>query len=484
MRMDQNLIIRSVWVQNQIKKPSLGYSLILLAMVIVIISTGMLVLGASIQIMLFMALIAVIPFVMKLGYSYQTLEKHIFLSMLKALQSCMILLAVGILIGAWMASGTVPALIFYGIQTISPKFFLVTTLLFCSLVSLATGSSWATLGTAGIAMMGVGHSLGIPVGLTAGAIISGAYFGDKLSPLSDSTNLSATIVGTDLMTHIKHMLWTTTPAYFLTAIIFTVIGLNYGESSTNSADVAALTGYLSENFQLGFISILPIFVLVGLLISKKPAITSVFLGALAGAVVAFFYQGVSFSEILNVFYNGFYKESNVDMANTLLNRGGLLSMLPLVALFLFALGLGGLLQRSGVLETLILSITSRIKSRGLLVFVTILVSYFGLAIGGAFTFSAVMTGTLMKPLYEKFNLRPENLSRIIEDTATQSCSLVPWTASGIFTSAALGVSPIVYIPFCFLALITPIFTFIYGITGFTFTEKERNTTKKARLLEV
>jgi len=469
-------------MQSDSRKPSFFYSLFLLALVIAVISVGMLVFGAEIQIMLFMAILLVIPLVMRLGYSYQTLEKEIFDSMLKSLQSCMILLTVGVLIGSWMASGTVPALIYYGVQSISPQFFLVTTLLFCSLVSLATGSSWATLGTAGIAMMGVGHSLGIPVAMTAGAIISGAYFGDKLSPLSDSTNLSATVVGTDLMTHIKHMLWTTTPAYILTAIIFTIIGLNYGDTATNSSEVAALTGYLTENFKLGFLSILPAIVLIGLLVTKKPAITSVFIGALTGAAVAFFYQGVSFSEILNVFYNGYSVESNIEMVNTLLNRGGLTSMLPLVALFLFALGLGGLLQKSGVLETLIVSVTNKIKSKGMLVFVTVLVSYFTLAMGGAFSFSAVMTGTIMKPLYEKFNLSPENLSRIIEDTATQSTSLVPWTASGIFTAAALGVPTLVYLPFCFLAMITPIFTIIYGITGFTIKE-EKQKAGKVRVIE-
>ncbi|QCJ44422.1 Na+/H+ antiporter NhaC [Bacillus sp. S3] len=458
-------------MSTEIKKPSLAYSLFLLIMVISIIAIGMLVFQASIQIMLFITLLTIIPFVMKLGYSYQRLEMEIFTSMQKALQPSIILLAVGILIGSWIASGTVPALIYYGIQSISPKFFLVTTLLFCSIVSLATGSSWATLGTAGIAMMGVGQSLGIPVGVTAGAIISGAYFGDKLSPLSDSTNLSSVVVGADLMTHIKHMLWSTTPAYIITAIIFTIMGLKYGQHSANSGDVAALTGYLSENFHLGIIPFIPVAILFALLISKQPAITSIFIGALAGAVTAILYQGVAISDIFTIFYDGYSVESGIEEVNTLLQRGGLTSMLSLVALFLFALGVGGLLQKSGVLEVMIKALTSRIKSQGMLVFFTIITAYFTLAMGGAFSFLAVMTGTLMKPLYDKFNLSPENLSRIIEDTATQSCSLVPWTASGLFTAAALGVSPFIYVPFCFLAMLTPIFSLIFGITGFTMKEK-------------
>lgn len=460
-------------MQNDIKKPTLTYSILLLVMVIGIITVGMLVFAAEIQIMLFIALIAVIPFVLKLGYSYEKVEEQIFSSMKKALQPAMILLGVGILIGSWMASGTVPTIIYYGIQSISPQFFLVTTLLFCSVVSIATGSSWATLGTAGIAMMGVGHSLGIPVGMTAGAVISGAYFGDKISPLSDSTNLSAAVVGTDLMTHIKHMMWTTVPSYIITAIIFTVLGFRYGENAANSAEVSALTGYLSDHFHLGIIPLIPVVVLFGLLISKQPAVTSVFIGSIAGAVVAILYQGLSVPEVFTILYEGYYVESGIEIVNTLLQRGGLTSMLALLALFLFALGLGGLLHASGVLETILLSVTSRIKSKGMLVFVTILISYFTLGIGGAFYFSAVMTGTLMKPLFEKFNLKPENLSRIMEDCATQSCSLIPWTASGIFTAATLGVPPLVYIPFCFLAMTTPIFSLVYGITGFSMTEKIR-----------
>lgn len=459
-------------MQYDIKKPSIGYSIFILLMVVTIIAVGMIAFAASIQMMLFIAILTVIPFVLRLGYKYETVEEEIFASMKKALQPSMILLGVGVLIGSWIISGTVPTIIYYGIQSISPQFFLVTTLLFCSIVSLATGSSWATLGTAGIAMMGVGHSLGIPVGMTAGAVISGAYFGDKMSPLSDSTNLSAAVVGADLMDHIKHMLWTTVPAYIITAIIFTVMGFQYGNQVANSTEVSALTGYLAENFNLGLIPIIPVLILFGLLISKQPAITSIFIGSIAGAVVALLYQGANMNGILAVLYDGYVVESGIEVVNTLLQRGGLTSMLPLIALFLFALGLGGLLQKSGVLETIIVSVTSRIKSKGMLVFVTIIISYFTMGIGGAFSFGAVMTGTLMKPIYEKFNLKPENLSRIIEDSATQSCSLIPWTASGLFTAAALGVSPFVYIPFCFLAMITPIFSLIYGITGFTMAEND------------
>ncbi|WP_047980274.1 Na+/H+ antiporter NhaC [Ornithinibacillus contaminans] len=455
------------------KKPTLVYSISILTMVIAIIAIGTLAFGATIQLMMFLALLAIIPFVMRLGFTYKQVEKSVFSAMLPALQPSIILLTVGILIGSWISSGTVPTLIYYGIQSISPQFFLVTTLLFCSLVSLATGSSWATLGTAGIAMIGVGHSLGIPVAMTAGAIVAGSYFGDKLSPLSDTTNLAAAVVGTDLITHIKHMLWTTVPAYAITAIIFTIIGLNYGGGTVNSGEVNELTSYLANNFNLGIIPLLPVVILFVLLITKKPAITSIFIGALAGAVVAVVYQGVTINEVFSIFYDGYYVESTIESVNTLLQRGGFLSMLPLVALFLFALGLGGLLHKSGILESIILSVTARIKSRGMLVFVSMIASYISLGIGGSFSFAAVMTSTIMKPLYERFNLNPENLSRVLEDTATQSAPIIPWTASGLFTAATLGVSSsLVYLPFSFLAMLTPIVTLFYGITGIAMKEMD------------
>ncbi|MER2008391.1 MAG: Na+/H+ antiporter NhaC [Psychrobacillus sp.] len=460
-------------MEKTIKKPSLSYSLFILILMVAVISTGLILLEAPIQIMLFTAIVVLIPFVLRLGYSYEEIEKAMFASMLKALKPSLILMSVGILIGTWIASGTVPTLIYYGIQSISPQFFLVTTLLFCSVVSMATGSSWATLGTAGIAMIGVGQSLDVSLAMTAGAIVSGAYFGDKLSPLSDTTNLAAAVVGIDVFTHVKHMLWTTVPAYVLSAIIFTLIGLNTEVAAVNSAEVNSLTGYLATNFNLGIISIIPALFLFVLLITKQPAIISVFLGGVAGALIAIFYQGIDMTSILGVAYNGFFVESGIEAIDSLLQRGGLVSMLPMVAIFIFALGLGGLLNISGVLVTIIDSIIKMIKSRALLVFVTMIMSYFTLGLGGSFSFAGVMTGTFMKPLFDKFNLRPENLSRAMEDTATQGCALLPWTASGVFTATTLGVPTLTYLPFCFLAMLTPLFTFLYGLTGFSMKEEKK-----------
>jgi Na+:H+ antiporter, NhaC family len=457
---------------DKIRKPSFMYALIMLLSAIAIISVGILIFDAPIQILMFMSMLVLIPFMMRLGFTYKQVEKSMMRSMSKALQPGLILLTVGILIGAWIASGTVPTLIYFGIEAVSPQFFLVTTLIFCSLVSLATGTSWGTIGTAGIAMMGVGTSLGIPAAMTAGAIISGAYFGDKISPLSDSTNLAPTVTGGELFSHIKHMLWTTVPAYIMTALIFTVMGLQYNAGTAEEGSVTALTSYLAETFNLGLVPLLPIAVLVALLVLKKPAIPSIFIASSTGGLVAIVYQGVGFAETIGIFYNGYNVESGIEVVDSLLQRGGLTSMLGLIALFLFALGLGGMLAESKVLEALIASFADKIQHTGVLVFVTIIVSYVTLAIGGAIYFSTVMGGTLMKPIFDRLNLKPENLSRILEDTGTQGGALIPWTGSGIYTAGVLGVATLAYLPFCFLALLTPMVSLFYGITGLTMTKNE------------
>jgi NhaC family Na+:H+ antiporter len=470
---------------DSIRKPSFKYSLAMLFAVVAIISVGILVFDAPIQILMFIGMFALIPFMLGLGFTYKQIEASMFESMSKALQSGLILITVGMLIGTWIASGTVPTLIYYGIEIISPRFFLVSALFFTSVVALTTGTSWGAIGTAGIAMMGVGETLGVPAGITAGAIISGAYFGDKMSPLSDTTNLAPAITGGTLFGHIKHMLWTTVPSYVITAIIFTVIGLGYSASRVDAASVNMLMDYLSGTFNLGLIPLIPIVTLIGLMMIKKPALPSIFIAALAGGLIAILYQGFTLNETISVMYGGYQVEAGIATVDSLLQRGGLLSMLPLIALFLFALSLGGMLGESGVLETLIGSFSHRIKHTGSLVSVTVIVSYITLAIGGSIYFSTVMTGTLMKPIFDRMNLKPENLSRVLEDTATQAGALIPWTGAGIYTAATIGVPVGAYLPFSFLAFLTPLISMFYGFTGISMTyktvkEKKQKPVKEKR----
>lgn len=458
--------------RSNIKKPTLGYSLITLLTIVIIIVIGMIVFNAPLQMMMFISLLASIPFAMYLGYTYKQVEDFAFDMIRKALQPAMIILAVGALIGAWILSGTVPTLIYAGLATVTPNFFLVSTLVLCTVVSLATGTSWGTIGTAGIAMMGVGGVLGVPPGITAGAIVSGAVFGDKMSPLSDSTNLAPAVSGSSLIPHIKHMAWTTIPAYVITAVIFFFIGLNYSGSASIDAGIAETTSLLAETFNIGWIALIPALVVLTLLILKKPAFTSILIGALVGGVIAILNEGASISLALDTLYNGSSVTSDNEFLNQLLNRGGVTSMYGIVGLFIFALGLGGVLQGSGVLQSILDALSKKVTSDRGLIISTMAVNYISNMVGATMSFAAVMTGTMMQPLFRKHKIEPKNLSRTIEDCGTLGSFLIPWNTSVVFTTAALGVSALSFIPFVFLSIITPIFTLIYAITGFTLTKLE------------
>lgn len=456
--------------QANIKVPSLRYSLIALLTIVIIMVIGMILFKAPLQMMMFIGLLVSIPFAMYLGFTYKEVEDFAFDMIRKALQPAMILLAVGALIGAWILSGTVPTLIYAGLKTVTPDFFLISTLVLCTVVSLATGTSWGTIGTAGIAMMGVGGVLGIPAGITAGAVVSGAVFGDKMSPLSDSTNLAPAVSGSSLIPHIKHMAWTTIPAYIITAILFFFIGLKYSGGASVDAGVAETTAVLAETFNIGWIALIPAIVVLILLILKKPAFTSILIGALVGGLIAVLNEGATISETLNTLYNGSSISSENEFLNQLLNRGGVTSMYGIVGLFIFALGLGGILQGSGILQSILDALSKKVKTDRGVIITTMAVNYISNMVGATMSFAAVMTGTMMQPLFRKHKIEPKNLSRTIEDCGTLGAFLIPWNTSVVFTATALGISGLSFIPFVFLSIITPIFTLIYAITGFTLTK--------------
>lgn len=452
--------------------PGLGYAIFVLVLVFAILIGGLVGLGAPIQIMMLISFIVAIPLAMRIGYTYKEVENFAFDLIRRALQAVLIYLAVGALIGAWILSGTVPTMIYAGLAIISPKYFLLTALVLCALTSLFVGTSFGTIGTMGLALIGVAATLNLPLGLAAGAIISGAIFGDKMSPLSDTTNLAPAVCGSELISHIKHMMWTTIPALIITAILFTVIGLNYGGGTLASSQVDEVASTLSETFKLGFVPMIPAIVVLALLLLKQPAFTSIFIGALVGALVAVPYQGSSISDALSIMYNGYEADTGVEIVDGLLTTGGVVSFLGLVALVLAALGLGGILSGSGILQSVLNSFSSRITSDRRLVVATLIVTFISNVVGSAINVALVIAGTLMFPLYEKSDLELKNLSRAIEDAGTMTGFIIPWNLAAIFAAGALGVSPFAFIPFCFICFLTPLISLIYGLTGFTLTKKD------------
>lgn len=458
------------------KLPSFKYSILTLVTATLIMVIGLLVFEASLQIMLFIGFISVIPFAMKLGFSYLEVETFAYDMVRKILPAAMIILAVGALIGAWIYSGTVPTIIYAGLKVISPDYFLSTAVIMCIFVSLATGTSWGTIGTAGVALVGVGSGLGIPAGITVGAIVTGAWFGDKMSPLSASTNMASALSGVTLINHIKHMLWTTVPAVILSIIVFQLLGSKYGRGDLDHNRIDMITSSLSDLFKIGWVAMIPAVVVLILLILQKPPVTSIFIGALTGTVVGVLYQGFSISDAFAALYSGFSIESGNEFINELLNRGGVTSMYDILALFIFALAFGGVLSGAGFLASILNSFSKRIKTNRGLLLSTIGVSYASNMVGATHSFALIMTATLMRPLYEKRKVKKENLSRLIEDVGTLGGPIIPWNTSAVFIAGTLGVSPMEFIPFCLLSFFTLLITVIYSITGFTITLDKDDST--------
>ncbi|WP_278549311.1 Na+/H+ antiporter NhaC [Paraclostridium bifermentans] len=458
------------------RKPTFQFAVLVMVAIISLTTVGMVGFKASITTMFLLSWLIVVPAAMKLGYTNSEIEEMGFDVGKGAFQSNIIVLSVGVLIATWIAAGTIPTIVYSGLAIITPKYFLVTTLVVCSLTSIATGTSWGTLGTSGIALMSIGTSMGVPAGLTAGAIISGAFFGDKISPLSDSTNLSAAVCKTDVITHIKHMTLSAVPAYIICVVLYTVIGFKYANNTIDYNQINQVMEVLKANFNIGFVSIIPIIFLLILLLLQKPSIVSILASGVAGAIIAFFQEGESISKLLNYMLNGFSIDTGLEYTDKLLNRGGIMSMAETVLLVFIVFVIAGILQKTGFLEVLLQPMLSKIgKSRTKLIGTTFISSYLANAFSSSMMFTSVFVGTIMEPLYKEFNLKPENLSRIIQDTATLGAPLIPWNSNAIFCSQTLGVSSFEFIPYCFLNWITPLITFIYGVTGFTmktYTEEE------------
>ncbi|KKY01084.1 sodium:proton antiporter [Paraclostridium benzoelyticum] len=462
------------------RKPTFKFAMLVMIAIISLTTVGMVAFKASITVMFLLSWLIVVPAAMRLGYTNSEVEEFGFEVGKSAFQSNLIILSVGVLISTWIAAGTIPTIVYSGLTIITPKYFLLTTLILCSLTSLATGTSWGTLGTSGIALMSIGNSMGIPAGLTAGAIISGSFFGDKMSPLSDSTNLAAAICKTDVITHIKHMMFTTVPAYLICIVLYTVIGLKYANNVIDYNQINQIKEVLSSTFNIGLVSLIPIIFLLVLLLLQNPPIVSILASALLGGIIAVIQEGQKIGDLLNYVLNGYSIETGISYADKLLNRGGIMSMAETVLLVFIVFIVAGILQKTGFLEVLLKPIIDRIgNSRAKLVGSTFVVSYFANAFSSSMMFTSVFVGTIMSPLYKEFKLKPENLSRIIEDTATLGGPLIPWNSNAIFSSQTLGVSPFEFIPYCFLSWITPIISFIYGITGITmktYEEQELEST--------
>lgn len=445
------------------KKSSLALSSLAIVLIVAFIAVGIGVFNVNIAILLFLCWMIMWPFAAHLGYSFSEMEGFAYEMAQKCIAPAAIILAVGMMIASFMAAGTVPTILVAGLKLITPKFFLALTFIMCCIMSVIMGTSWGTLGTVGIAMMGVGAGLGVNPAITAGAVVSGAWFGDKMSPMSDSTIMCSTITETYIMDHIKAMMQTTIPAAVVSLVIYLGIGIGISGDSYDASTVDSIMNGLKGMFHINLIPVIPIVVVIVMILMKKGTIVSMMSGTVVAILIAVFYQGYSVADMGTFLYSGFTCDTENEILISLLNRGGMTSMLSLLAVFVGGLGLGGILDKTGMLEPIFHYITEKYKSpRGIMLMAWCATLLCILVIADN-NFAFVMVATLFGSAFQKYNLKSQNLSRILEDVGTLGSALVPWNVGAQFAAGVLGVSTLAYMPYAFLNWMTPILSLAFII---------------------
>jgi len=412
------------------------------------------------------------------GTPWHNIIEGIRNSISDTLPALLILLLIGALAGTWLISGIVPAMIYYGLQIVNPTYFLIAACIVSAIISLVTGSSWSTIATIGVALLGIGKAIGMSEAMVAGAIISGAYFGDKMSPLSDTTNLAPAMAGVNLFTHIRYMSYTTIPSICITLIIFLFLGLNL-DTQTSADDIITIQNAIKSKFNISIWLFTVPAIVIGLIIKKIPAIPALFIGTILGGIAAIIFQTEIITELggsSNYFQNSFTvlmdamaRDINIVTENTMINEllstGGMNGMLNTVWLILCAMCFGGSMEASGFLNKLSTSFMKMATNTASLVATTSgTCVFFNLTASDQYL-SIIVPGKMFTETYKKNGLAPENLSRTLEDSGTVTSVLIPWNTCGATQASVLGVSTLTYLPFCLFNIISPFMTMMYAIIG-------------------
>lgn len=377
----------------------------------------------------------------------------------------MILVLVGVLVGVWLIGGTLPSLIYYGLKFISPTAVVPLTFVLCALTSVFTGTSYGSIATMGLAMYGIGANMGIPAEVIAGAVVSGSYFGDKMSPMSDTTNVAPAMAGTDLYSHIQSMCYTTVPATIVVFVIYTFIGMKYAGTSYDSTSVEQMMAALSGNFNINVVCILPLLMVLILSALKVPSVLAMGSTAVASIIIAVLTQGAAINAVMSAAINGYVSSTGVALVDAILTRGGVTSMAGTVAIVLFSAFMAGALKSCGVLDVFVGMLLKVIKSVVSLVFVSLVFCWSMVALTGNQMLGIIIPGKALGEAYDKLNVHRKVLSRSLEDAATIGSAIIPWSAAAAYITSVLGVG-IGYIPYAFLCYVVPVFSMICAATGF------------------
>lgn len=448
------------------REASVRISLLALLVCIVIMAIFGIVVGTDIHVPLTLCCGFLLLYgVFYLHVPFASLSKSMIDGITGGLEVFLLLLLIGSTIGTWISAGTIPLIINYGLSLFSPKFFLLSVLVICSVLSVVTGSSWTTLGTVGIAFMGIGLGLGFNPAVTASAVIIGAYFGDKQSPMSDSTNYAAAVAETGLYDHVRSMLYTTGPAWLVSAVIFTVMGFQHN-GDVDMGTVSSIQDGLSGAFHMSPILLLPLLIMIIMIIAKLPAIPTMMISALTGLILTMAFQGADIKSACSYFYSGFVGNTGDAVIDKLLTRGGMSSMYYTIGVMFWSLSMAGLMTSTGIIHAIVKEIQGLTKKRTGLILTHLVSGWLLTAISADIYLSMVLPAKALGKRYDELGLDRSVLSRTCEDSTTIVAPMIPWTTSGVFTATTLGVSVGSYLPYYFLGWFNPIFVLLCCLTGF------------------
>ncbi|AQZ69456.1 Malate Na(+) symporter [[Actinomadura] parvosata subsp. kistnae] len=472
---------------RSVRPPSLADLVIVLGALVVLIGGSLALFGLDalngpLQVALVLCALVAMLVVLRNGNRWEEVEASGQRALSSITSAVFILLAVGALIGTWNMSGTIPTLVYYGIQVLSPGWYYAAAALLCGIVAMSIGSSWTTAATIGVGLVGIATMLGVSAPITAGAVISGAYLGDKLSPLSETTVLTAQMVRVNVYEHIKRQAWTSIPAFLIAFVLFLLIGWVWGPAATDLGDTGSELNALGDIYWITPLNLLPLLLLVVLSARKVPATLALMAAAIFAGIVGSFTQPAvirafvgepglnpvvaGIKAVWRAMANGYEKSSGLADVDRLLSRGGMDSMLPTLWLIIGAVTFGTLLEEFGLLNRLIELMVRAAKSTGRLS-VAVFASAFGLNIvAGDQYIALVLPARVFRVEFAKRGLAPTNLSRLTADSGTVTSPLVPWNSCGAFMGAVLGVPTLAYLPFCFFNIASPLLSVVYGFTGF------------------
>ena len=421
-----------------------------------------------------------IVFALLMGNKWSDIQDTIKRVVGDSATTLLILLSVGMMVGIWIIGGTVPTLLYYGLKICSPNIIVPLTFVLCAITSLFTGTSFGSIATMGLALFGVGTSMGISAPLMAGAVCSGAFFGDKLSPLSDTTNVAADMSGTPLYDHIGSMMYTTVPATVICLVLYTVLGIRNASANADLSNIEMILDTLGANFNISVIALVPAVLVLLTSALKVPAVPAMLGCTAVSGVFACLLQKISLSAMLGAAMNGFSSDTGVAMVDKILSRGGMTSMYSTVAIIILSATMGAVLEKSGVIDSLVNNVLLKAVHKPCgLILSTMVYCYSLLLISGHQVMPIILGGRTFRPAYDRMGIQSKVLSRTLEDTCTIGAPMVPWGTSCAYMFSVLGIG-IAYIPYAFLCYIVPLFAILYACTGWFVWHKEPMTEEPAK----